>query len=79
MPPDPPSGPTKFFSPPRGTQNFLGTPLKPVKFWAGSAPEEPGTSPLERKGSGPTPEVPEGNVAVRSDQPESKEPQQSND
>ena len=41
--------------------------------------EEPGTSPLERKDSGPTPEVPEGNVAVRSDQPESKEPQPSND
>ena len=29
--PGPPSGL-------RGTQNFLGTPLKPVKFWAGSAP-----------------------------------------
>ena len=41
--------------------------------------EEPGTSPLEKKDSEPTPEVPEGNVAVRSDQPESKEPQPSND
>ena len=36
--PDPPSGPKKFFSPLRGTQNFLGTPLKPVKFSTGSAP-----------------------------------------
>ena len=36
--PGPPSGPKKFFSPLRGNQNFLQTPLKPVKFWAGSAP-----------------------------------------
>ena len=36
--PDPPSGPKHFFSPFLGNQNFLGTPLKPVKFWAGSAP-----------------------------------------
>ena len=39
MSPDPPSGPKNFFSPLCGNQNFLGTPLKPVKFWAGSAPE----------------------------------------
>ena len=29
----------KIFSPLRGNQNILGPPLKPVKFWAGSAPE----------------------------------------
>ena len=33
------SGPKKFFSPLRGNQNFLQTPLKPVKFWAASAPD----------------------------------------
>ena len=39
MSPDSPSRPKNFFSPLRGNQNLLGTPLKPVKFWAGSAPE----------------------------------------
>ena len=38
MPPDLPSGPKNFSSLLRGNQNFLGTPLKLVKFWAGSAP-----------------------------------------
>ena len=47
MPPDPPSGPKKFFSPLRGTQNFLGTPLKPVKFWAGSAPAHSQTQSIK--------------------------------
>ena len=34
--------------------------------------EEPGTSLLEKKDSGHTPEVPEGDTAVRSDQSESE-------
>ena len=37
MPLDPPSGPKRFFSPQSGDQNFLGLPLEPVKFLAGSA------------------------------------------
>ena len=41
--------------------------------------EEPGTSPVEKKDNGPTSEVPEGNVAAGSEQPESKEPRPSND
>ena len=37
--PGPPSRPKKMFSPFRGSKSILGTPLKPVKFWVGSAPE----------------------------------------
>ena len=36
--PDPSRRPKNFFSPLRGNQDFLGTLLKPVKFWAESAP-----------------------------------------
>ena len=48
--PDPPSTPTKFFSPLCGDQNLLELLLEPVKFWAGSAPELEDPSQLNRKG-----------------------------